>query len=679
MNSPDVAAGTWSVEALGNYSVVEPGFVTVSRAREHERVRITVAMTPPGSSIGGIVVDEVGSPVADIDVTVMEQDITGRRVHGDCTTDARGRFRMQVKGNTQEVLSIQSIDPKKRFLASTHHGPFAIGKSDIVVRISRGHSAKLRVLDAATLAPVERFRVRMYPNIGSVVDPKRKEYPNGDVDLPHVKYDKATVVIEAEDPDYLPAGPLTLQLGGNALVIKPVLLHRAAKLLVRVNDARGGPVEDAQVFLLDARGGDPSAEHLPTLHLNELSIVSILEVRSHAVVLASGTTDSAGNLTILVRRAGSQSSTDHLFVQVTRDGFVPSVLRLADLRAAGGTVRLQRGTTLICRAVGSQRWTHPAPASPGGAHQLLLTVSKRIDPRLAGHGLEVVLERSVPILERQLFEFDKSGEAIIRGLPQGRCTVNYVFRSRNSNGVCKIPVARDLELGPGTERIVEFDLGQLLEQPVSLRVLLDGQPASRLSLDAFWCASAKDTNQTLVVSAQTDVAGWVRTKLPVGSYRFRLRDDVVGEPTATVFVSEKTYEVVPKNGTEESSIAVLFRRRAVTLRLTARNREGFAANRRITVISGTMFKRTVTTGPGGTVRLPNAPGGPFYVQIMCNFRRDAEQPWSEKARSVLQEDRIRNAFGIWVDSGLRLGPFQVPATEPNATLIAVDASSLFLE
>ncbi len=114
LKSPDVAAGTWSVEALGNYSVVEPGFVTVSRAREHERVRITVAMTPPGSSIGGIVVDEVGSPVADIDVTVMEQDITGRRVHGDCTTDARGRFRMQVKGNTQEVLSIQSIDPKKR-------------------------------------------------------------------------------------------------------------------------------------------------------------------------------------------------------------------------------------------------------------------------------------------------------------------------------------------------------------------------------------------------------------------------------------------------------------------------------------------------------------------------------------------------------------------------------------
>jgi len=113
-------------------------------------------------TIEGTVVQEDGSPVPGAHVRVQRAGAIGRRPVrvGSTRADKQGRFRLGQLGQGSHELT---VDAGGDFVAPETLEVRA-GTKDVVIRVHRGITARLLILDAAGKATAAA-RVRVYPNL----------------------------------------------------------------------------------------------------------------------------------------------------------------------------------------------------------------------------------------------------------------------------------------------------------------------------------------------------------------------------------------------------------------------------------------------------------------------------------------------------------------------------------
>ncbi len=258
-----IAAGRWRVQVLEPCRLAAPLVLDLPSGPPVCSALVRLAGRVGDLVIEGVVVDEGGAPVVDVDLTVE----SGTFDLPSAATDADGRFRLL--GAPRELGSREpvrlAVYPPDAF-----HRPEAVetvwGSRDVrvVLQSAAGSVLEVAVEDAVTGALLPDFEVRCAHAFGGAVLVADSEVDDRRALLRGVRAGTNFVTAFPAGADYLPSETTRFDhsLGSRAILVLPV--HRAAPLHVRVRTEAGEPVVSTRVELLRTpawvtRWGDAAA------------------------------------------------------------------------------------------------------------------------------------------------------------------------------------------------------------------------------------------------------------------------------------------------------------------------------------------------------------------------------------------------------------------------------------
>ncbi|MEZ6037175.1 MAG: hypothetical protein R3F29_06820 [Planctomycetota bacterium] len=307
-------AGTFELR-INNREValVEPKEITIPEQGPMQPVTIVVRQEP---YIGGVVVDENGTPVKGVDLHAVLRR-SGRMASAWTRDD--GTFRIYRVENCPEKVALQVQDPGpcERALLS---GEYAWGDHDVRIELRRALTVELRVVVAGTSEPVEHFAVRSFPTGGPMISSSDRrlgrlgEHPGGMLQVPGIARGGARIGVVAKDP--------TLRYvevdfdAADGMAPLRVELERMVPMMVQVLDDKGSPLAKVTVGVLEPGTqsehrayNDPRDDNLsvfssdPTARFDELLHQAVTDEGGQCIVYGL---DGRSDLVLIVRQGGDE-------------------------------------------------------------------------------------------------------------------------------------------------------------------------------------------------------------------------------------------------------------------------------------------------------------------------------------------------------------------------------------
>ncbi len=454
--------------------------------------------------VQGIVVDADGAPVPHATVRGEEMDAGG---HYATTADVHGRFVMKRVGDgTPKELVVAAEAPGLEHVRMAQ--PVAWGTRSLRIVLPRTVSIELRVVHAATGAPIEHFAVRAAVGrpasagqslpgrfAGGVLRPQAFErprdsgrHPDGVLLLSGLRRDVYALRVEPLAPDLAPSAVRLVEVTDDRHQLRIALWPRAVRDLLVV-DPDGAPIADCAVELCEAFRGEVTLEG----RVADAAQLLHMQVPELAVRLQATHTDAAGQCTL----AGPGGH--ELAVRVLGPGCVPQVLPRIRLDDAG-PLRLvvDRGATLRVTATPADVPRQLAALAGSGAEN---DTSVGLRLRAVDGAATFPPGHSAPT------PFDDRGCAILRGTPSGTFDVELEWRVGTTAARARVGRA---SLTASRETRLDVDLGALRPAVLDGTVSLNGERLADTRVELRG-------ERTHLVA--TDGRGRFRFAGPPGTYR----------------------------------------------------------------------------------------------------------------------------------------------------------------
>ena len=233
-----------------------PDRVPIDILWEHERGPVALPVTEqlsfvPGTTIGGILRDETGHPVADAAVEVSAPGINhGGKGHfffrlGSARADAQGRWRFDLAPKDLTQLSVQATHPHFR-----ESNVVASRNLDSVTILKKGLSVSGRVVDGAG-RPVPRATA-VLGDIWGGNRPSATTDEQGRFTIENCDAGPSDITVQAEG--YAPRIPGRPRRRTRTAPVEFQLPEPGAFLRCRVVDVKGNPIAGAMVYAVSWRG-----------------------------------------------------------------------------------------------------------------------------------------------------------------------------------------------------------------------------------------------------------------------------------------------------------------------------------------------------------------------------------------------------------------------------------------
>jgi beta-lactamase regulating signal transducer with metallopeptidase domain/thiol-disulfide isomerase/thioredoxin/protocatechuate 3,4-dioxygenase beta subunit len=223
------------------------GFAALCYVWDNERHPVSMPSSKdlrfaPGTTIGGIVQDEAGQPIAGARVDVFGPPTECESAHrvftiGTSETDARGRWRLDIAPKDLSNVFVRPQHP--RYMPT---GASAAPNLDGVIVLTRGSTVTGRVVDAGG-RPVKGARAQLGGTFEAFV-PVGTTDDRGTFTLDNCQAGSTTLTVQA---DGFAPQVQDVKVEGKTEPVAVTLSERAATLRGRVVDARGKPVAGAIV------------------------------------------------------------------------------------------------------------------------------------------------------------------------------------------------------------------------------------------------------------------------------------------------------------------------------------------------------------------------------------------------------------------------------------------------
>jgi hypothetical protein len=202
----------------------------------------------PQRRIRGHVLSETGTPLADLTVHAR-----GGRHNTFAKTAADGSFVIGEPVPEAPPMSLEVRAGATEPYRSEHE--LAWGTSGFLITLRAPLSFELYVTDAATRAPVEDFDVQI--SRSDLVDTSQSQrrsgpHAEGRVHVEALLRGTWAVSIRPNDPDYAAPAPFAVVIADDVSRKHFVALEHRPRVAVRVRNATGEPLADAEVLLLVA-------------------------------------------------------------------------------------------------------------------------------------------------------------------------------------------------------------------------------------------------------------------------------------------------------------------------------------------------------------------------------------------------------------------------------------------
>ena len=441
---------------------------------------ITLPQPAPGLAVAGIVLDEQGRPLPDLDLEIPVGD--------GCwpvTTRADGSFlhRLRKPPDGDPSFRLRLPQASIDFALVDDGGEFHWGRMDLkpVVRHRAAASLTLTVVDAATGTPVphfaascrfDRWRVRGIPPAAATQILADDNHAEGRLrfdDLPPGPY-RVTVVPGEPFPA---AEELPIELAEGQQATLRVMLQHRAPLQVEVVDRAGTPMPGVTVQLGRVLPEDQLDQaDLKTTRVPVSRISNVAGERIDILMLDVVTTDDAG-------RAVLHAVPDTPALVVVAEGarYLPSLTKRVSLPAAGGSLRIQvdAAATLAgtVRPLALLQKFGPSTEELAKAAEDA-KVSLPNEKRFAGRYGELQLRPAGSNRPQARTKLAADGSFRLTSLPPGRCEVWLQFRVDSS--MASIGPLASVELRGGDEASLDLDASAFLPGRVHARFFVDGAP-----------------------------------------------------------------------------------------------------------------------------------------------------------------------------------------------------------
>ncbi|MCR9246347.1 MAG: carboxypeptidase-like regulatory domain-containing protein [bacterium] len=373
------------------------------------------------------------------------------------------------------------------------------GARDVTLQMDASGLLGLRVVDAETRGPIERFAVQCVPEVGvrSSADAELRasgRHARGEVWLRDVRRGRNAVIVWPEDPRWLANLPQTVEhdAAGGFVELK---LRRAVSCPVKVVDSQGLPIANAEVELVQ-----PAVAELVAA-----------PVREHAALFDHGGIRGAVNVRV------ARARTDRAGLALLRWWHDPAALEIR-VHAPGRPAFVEHGVRLGDEA--------SVICVPDGG-RLLVTSDVEVPMRLrlrSANGKEQRPAEFEPPFELQP---SRLGQFAI---PAGDWFVHVALRLDTADAVTawsELPAAvARVALAPGEERRLALELrDRVAAVDLQGTALVDGQPAQQIVLLVGEVDSATGAVRGRhTITRHADSRGWFRFPcLRAGPYRLELR------------------------------------------------------------------------------------------------------------------------------------------------------------
>lgn len=483
----DLPAGMYSIQVRRREFVAGTSRVFELAGDVHEH-GLELVVQAPVAPCRGIVVNRDGGSIAGADVD-LDDDST--------VTGADGRF---------ELTPSRSSETRERRLVVQADGylrrndvRWTIGDAkELRIELQAAPAIVVRVVDGSSGVPIERFTVRTeMPNAWEIQRERGPNvHPGG---IARVAADPGAwwVLVTADDTRYAPSAfvPVDVPKDHDAMVTVSLWPEQQRRLVL--GDGHG-PAVGVDVELLDP-GDLQLRRNTETWPLDGSRVGGLPMAR----IVQRGTTDADGALLL-------RGPKGDLALRLSGGDLALQIVQPVRLDAAGDlVVTAQRGARVRGRLVPIEVVRHLLAAGQAGPNDEPVRV-----------GIELVDADGVS-LRRHLeppFSLDAEGCFDVRGVPAGTCHVVVVTGLRRFGALAiDVPAAGEVER--------EVDVSALAPAPVTLRVLVDGEPARHAFVNAMgWHArssfGARFPSQTMGI---TDAHGTMRFETYVGDVELHVQ------------------------------------------------------------------------------------------------------------------------------------------------------------
>lgn len=553
--------------------------------------------------IAGVVVDDLGVPVADVILEVMGPSALA-------TTDANGHFELRSRRvqQTQSEIVVRSpgrcdVDPRRH--------PVQWGDERLRIELRRANELTVEVVDDAG-APVEDFGVWVVRESESVVDEQfvrsRGVHEGGRVIVAPVRRGANMLRVCPQDAGWMASEPQRVDVGDGPQPTVRIVVPRLRVGAVEVVDGAGAPVAGAKVELLGVRGrrGPPFG--------------------------------SASDLRRQAHWHPRSQVPDVIAASVTAVDGTATVLAPAEL---GGTVlRVDQAAFVVCH--------QPSPRlAPAQTLRVVLTAAAAIQGTVALHGRAAGAfavdiadpnGNTVNAVGQPYWRIASDGSFQVDRLAAGvhRLTLRrqVVWRADSEAAMAFVPLpqtACEVAVRTGETAVVELDAGPEASGALQATVHSDAVDLAGWRVDLVFAEGSPARYGAFVL----DVDGAFRADdLLPGRYRLQLR-----APGAALPVQLRDLVEVRTGAVTSQQFRFVPRR----LVLQLRNPDGSAISEPWDLQCGT---QTVANRRGAEYALDPAPEVPVQVR-----RNGADGPWSQPVS--MPTDRSELTVEVIVPAPLR--------------------------
>jgi len=577
----DLPAGMYSIQVRRREFAAGTSRVFELAGDVHEH-GLDLVVQPPVAPCRGIVVNRDGGPIAGADVD-LDDDST--------VTGADGRFELTPSGGSEtreRRLVVQANGYLKR-----NDVRWVLGDAkELRIELQAAPAIVVRVVDGSSGVPIERFTVRTErPNAWEIQRERGPSvHPGG---IARVAADPGAwwVLVTADDTRYAPSAfvPVDVPKDHDAMVTVSLWPEQQRRLVLRDGH---GPAAGVDVELLDA-GDVQVRRNTETWPLDGSRVGGLPMAR----IVQRGTTDADGALVL-------RGPKGDLALRLSGGDLALQIVQPVRLDTPSDlVVTAQRGARVRGRLVPIEVVRHLLAASQVGPNDEPVRV-----------GIELADADGVS-LRRHLeppFPLDAEGRFDVRGVPAGTCHIVVATGLRRFGAL-----AIDVPAGGEVER--EVDVSALAPASVTLRLLVDGEPARHAFVNAMgWHArssfGARFPSQTM---GHTDALGTMRIETYIGDVELHVQWPGAAERV-------RTRLQVLRAGPQEQVVDL--RIGSLDLRLL-RPDGGPAADLEMRVL-GTLVSWPWQSDPSGRVRIESLVAGSYELEARP---RSLSTPASQQA------------------------------------------------
>ncbi len=613
-----VLPGTWTVRLHGALPVSRDQTFEV----EAPSTRLEIVVYRPDEPLGvaGLVVDEVGAPVAGAGIVALGLPRWGR---SEARSDAEGRFILRLRPDAGDSETSFRLRFSRDGHLTTGLDDVHWGETDLRVVMPRSPVMEVLVLRAADRSPVEEYGLRVLTPGGAYFQERQVvggwQHPGGITRVDHLESAGAKrLVVEPRAGSGLAMAEVRVDVDPAAPPRPTILLDASPERTIRVQDVEGQPVAGSRIELIDAAGGTVRAE-TPVTDFGS-GRVNNTEV---GTLLASGNTDATGIVVleapahspVTLRCTGDHPPVVHEQVLLDADGFVVTV-------GSGATVRIRFEPLEVLARWRVDAETYLESHGVFSASECL--------PAVHLWRSEAGRWESFPsgVGSRGGILIDESGTAVVQGVPPGewrvRCRHSALPSSQADSSLSTVEHPSPLVLRNGETTDLVFDLSAYRLGSVVGRVRSAGEPAARATLVAQReLATRMDNGEPFVEQhrIQLDGDGHFRQDLPVGQYRCAVRLPApAGAPASLLGVDVQASTGFTVHAGEETEVELSAELAHAAIRIVGADGEPVSGLRLFSGLTFPVLDRPIVPMPTDAEGRTTVWGTAGGYQLRCRIR-----------------------------------------------------------